>query len=84
MHHMSMQMTFEASTSATLWFSSWHFMGWSYWASLVGLFLFCLLHELLTTYRGKVKQAAAAQGSKPSTSTAQQGADPEPLLASRY
>lgn len=80
MHHMSMQMTFEASTSATLWFSSWHFMGWSYWGSCVGLFLFCLLHEFLTTYRSKVKQALTLQSSKQNGAASQQGSNTEQLL----
>ncbi|KAK9832396.1 hypothetical protein WJX74_008840 [Apatococcus lobatus] len=75
-----MQMTFEATTSATLWFSSWHFMGWSYWGSCVGLFLFCLLHEFLTTYRSKVKQAISSQTSKQTGAANQQGSNTEQLL----
>ena len=50
--HMSMQMTFEASTSVTLWLKQWHNHSWtSYVFSCAGLVALCLIHEALSTYR---------------------------------
>eukprot|EP00271_Cylindrocystis_brebissonii_P008716 TRINITY_DN2319_c0_g1_i3.p1 TRINITY_DN2319_c0_g1~~TRINITY_DN2319_c0_g1_i3.p1 ORF type:complete len:182 (+),score=24.00 TRINITY_DN2319_c0_g1_i3:482-1027(+) len=49
---MSMQMTFYWSTSATILFDAWKVSTVAeYIAALIGVFLFCMLHELLTTYR---------------------------------
>lgn len=50
--HMSMQMSFEASTAVTLWLKQWHTHGWgSYFVSCVGLIALCLLHEALSAFR---------------------------------
>ena len=50
--HMSMQMTFEASTSVTLWLKQWHTHSWTtYMFSCAGLVALCLIHEALSTYR---------------------------------
>ena len=50
--HMSMQMSFEASTAVTLWFKQWHThsLG-TYLLSCVGLIALCLFHEILHAYR---------------------------------
>lgn len=50
--HMSMQMSFEASTAVTLWFKQWHThtLG-TYLLSCGGLIVLCLLHEILHAYR---------------------------------
>ena len=50
--HMSMQMSFEASTAVTLWFKQWHThsLG-TYLLSCAGLVALCLLHEILHAYR---------------------------------
>ena len=50
--HMSMQMSFEASTAVTLWFKQWHThtLG-TYLLSCGGLIVLCLFHEILHAYR---------------------------------
>lgn len=50
--HMSMQMSFEASTAVTLWFKQWHThtLG-TYLLSCGGLVALCLFHEILHAYR---------------------------------
>lgn len=50
--HMSMQMSFEASTAVTLWFQQWHThsLG-TYLLSCGGLIALCLFHEILNAYR---------------------------------
>ena len=50
--HMSMQMSFEASTAVTLWFKQWrtHTVA-TYMLSCGGLIVLCLLHEILHAYR---------------------------------
>lgn len=50
--HMSMQMSFEASTAVTLWFKQWHThsLG-TYLLSCAGLVALCLFHEILHAYR---------------------------------
>lgn len=46
------QMTFYASANVTLWFKKWHTTSAGpYIATLIGLFVLCLLQEALTTYR---------------------------------
>lgn len=50
--HMSMQMSFEASTAVTLWLKQWHTHSWgSYLLTCLALVGLCLLHELLNAYR---------------------------------
>ena len=52
--HMSMQMTFEASTAVTLWLKQWHTHSWgSYFVSCIGLVTLCLLHEALSAFRNQ-------------------------------
>ncbi|KAK9828662.1 hypothetical protein WJX72_001385 [[Myrmecia] bisecta] len=51
---MTMQMWFEATTAVTLWFRSWHtHTVTAYALSCAGLFLFCVLHEALTSFRAQ-------------------------------
>ena len=55
--HMSMQMSFEASTAVTLWLRQWHTQGWgSYMLSCGGLVALCLIHEILHAYRSSFHQ----------------------------
>ena len=55
--HMSMQMSFEASTAVTLWLKQWHTHSWgSYLLSCAGLLALCLLHEVLNAYRNNFHQ----------------------------
>lgn len=55
--HMSMQMSFEASTAVTLWLKQWHTQGWgSYMLSCGGLVALCLIHEILHAYRSSFHQ----------------------------
>ena len=52
--HMSMQMTFEASTAVTLWLKQWHTHSrGTYFVSCVGLVALCLLHEALSAFRNQ-------------------------------
>ena len=61
--HMSMQMSFEASTAVTLWFKEWHThtLG-AYLLSCGGLIVLCLLHEILHAYRNSFHEQYVSPG----------------------
>ena len=54
---MTMQMSFEASKTVTLWLKQWHTNSWSsYLLSCFALVGLCLLHEVLNAYRTSFHQ----------------------------
>lgn len=65
--HMSMQMSFEASTAVTLWLKQWHTHSWgTYLLSCAGLLALCIFHEVLNAYRNNFHQqfVSNAQGTE--------------------